>query len=239
MLYFDLTEITHIIRLMGVNAELGEAGGVFTIHVGELADDLDGTPRHTVAAGPGWRTTTKNGWRPIGKPGEFGFNQDTPDHPTAYVVRPQETSITIAERIVRLHHVVQARRDERNRLATELAELPTVVAAIPGEDVGGRVYTSSDPADWDAVFRAAPGAVNLICDQETYPDLFQKLVFTALSDVLEDGPVEDAVVSDDGGRTAGKLTMHQGTVDRVDQQDGVVFHDGFCVPLSHVVALKF
>ena len=225
----DLNEIASIIRMLGVEAIVGDAGsGISCVFVG-AAEDLGGTPRYTVVAGPGWPRVIEGRAMVSGTIGEFGFNQDCDDEAPAYTVREHETPSQIAQRILRLHHAVQQRRQQIATLKAEVARITAIVEPLADEDLGGPVATHTHQVPLDKALHGCAGRLNLICDQTAWPQTYQRLVQSALAELLADGPLTITVCVDAGD---GHSTSYRGQVVAIDDRDGVEFADGARVRLD-------
>jgi hypothetical protein len=229
---FDLHEIARIVTLAGVKASVGSAGDTDCIFVGDV-DDTEGTPRYTVVAGPGWPSRTDG--VSYGTAGEFSFNQDSDDEGPAYTVRHWETPAGIAARIVRLHKAVDARRTERRRLTGELEQLPAVLEALAGEDLGGPTPTKVTERPGGDMLTDAPGDLTMATTRDTA--MFAELLRWHFGQLLEEGPVYDVTVFT-ARRGLGPMTAcFFGEVVQVGEQV-LKFADGVTVDVGMIRAVK-
>ena len=234
MYEIDLNEIASILRLLGVEAVVADAGsGISCVFVGTV-EDLAGTPRYTVVAGPGWPRVVDGRPRVMGTIGEFSFNQDSDDEAPAYAVREQDAPSQVAQRILRLHQAVQERRQQITALTAQITRIDPIVEPLPDEDLGGPVATQTQQVPLKKALHGSVGRLNLICDQTAWPEIYQRLVGSALAEVLADGPVTATIYAESGDE---HTTSYHGQVVAADDQEGVAFADGARVRLDVIIAV--
>ena len=94
--------------------------------------------------------------------------------------------------------------------------------------------TDVKPVSRRLAMAATPERVNLICELRT--EFFQDTVASTIAAKLASGHIENAEVIAQWEGFA-DLTLHAGTIVKLDDEAGIEFEDGISVPLDVIVSI--